>query len=311
MTFRDPIYLLLVIIYLAIVLIREKLSSRDRPAVLFPDHSTVDAINHTSLRVFLASKLHYLPSFAVIMLLIGMARPQMPLDIQIEKEGIAIVLVVDCSSTMLAEDMSHKATRIKRLDDTSDSKKDLSRLDAVKEVARDFISKRKNDWVGMVGFAAEAYIVAPLTFDKKWLAKSVDKLKVGFIKDGTAIGSGIMCALNTLKNAKATSKVIVLLSDGVNNAGTVPPMLAAETAKSMGVKIYCIGMSSDGSSKFPEKSADGKTVYKNVTIAMNEKMLTNIAELTGGEYYRVSNIPSLKKSYETIDQLERTDINDD
>jgi len=268
------------------------------------------AIRQRRFRVFFSGKLHYLISISALLFLFGLARPQIAAENSHKKEGCAIALAIDCSSTMLAEDMSFKNYGLRRFEDIADKKKKINRMEAVKKVAAEFISGRHSDSIGIIGFAGEAYMVSPLTFDKKWLLHSINRLDVGLIKDGTAIGSGILCALNSLKRSVSRTKIVILLSDGINNSGTVPPMLAAETARSMGVKIYSIGISSDGPSQYPEKSENGKIIYRTANIPLNEKMLKDIASRTGGEYYRATDLSSLKKTYDTIDRMERVPIDD-
>jgi len=209
---------------------------------------------------------------------------------------------------MLAEDLQLGPLGLVELVRTSDDSKRLNRIDAVREVAKDFIKTRTNDMIGIVAFAAQAYVVCPLTFDREWLLTSLKRVKVGLIKDATAIGSGIMSSLNSLKGINARSKIIILLTDGINNFGEVPPLVAAKVARSLGIKIYTIGIASRGQTPFPTKDIYGRKVYENVRIDIDEDVLKKIANLTGGNYYRVSDIKSLKDSYADIDKLEKIEL---
>jgi Ca-activated chloride channel family protein len=182
----------------------------------------------------------------------------------------------------------------------------LKGIDAVKSVAKEFVKARTDDLIGIVAFAAEAYIASPLTFDHDWLIRSLDRVNVGLIKDGTAIGSGILSSVTALKDVKARSKVIILLTDGINNFGNVPPLVAAKAARTMGIKIYSIGIGPKGSALVASDDGSGRKVYKEFRVELDEKELREIADTTGGMYFRVSDMNSLRESYKSIDRLERT-----
>jgi Ca-activated chloride channel family protein len=237
-----------------------------------------------------------------------LARPQVAEETSARREGIAIMLVIDCSSTMLAEDLQLGSLGLVKLVEEAGPQRRLNRLDAVKKVARAFIDGRDNDMIGIVAFAAQAYIICPPTFDREWLANNLSRIRIGMIKDATAIGSGILSGLSALRSVKARSKVMVLLTDGINNFGEVPPLVAAKTARAMGVKIYTIGIASKGLSPYPAKDAYGNKTYKNVKIDIDEDMLRNMADITGGSYYKATDLSALKKSYDDIDRLEKGDL---
>lgn len=260
--------------------------------------SSLDIINRPKLSVRLISMkaLLWFRLAAIALFLIALARPSSPIEnAKVEAEGIDIVLTIDCSGSMQAEDFKMNNKR-------------QNRLFVVKKVAEDFIKMRKNDKIGIVAFAARAYTVCPLTLDYQWLIKNLERIRIGDIEDGTAIGSAIMSSLNRLKDSDAKSKIIVLLTDGVNNAGRVSPFVAAETAKALGVKIYTIGAGAKGLAPYPVKTAWGDTVYRNVRIEIDEDTLKQIAEETAGKYYRATDTKSLKQIYKEIDSLEKTRI---
>jgi Ca-activated chloride channel family protein len=218
------------------------------------------------------------------------------------------MIAVDTSSTMLAKDMKMGLADMAREKEPGEAGWKMDRIGGARAVIKDFISSRPDDMIGIVAFASEAYVLSPLTFDHEWLQKSVDRLKVGLIKDGTAIGSGVLSSLGALENLKAQTKIIILISDGINNFGQVPPSVAAKVARSLGVKIYTIGMVNDSGSEYPYKDKYGKTEYKKVLIPVNEKALGEMSSITGGAFFRVTDMESLRKSYAEIDKLEKTDI---
>ena len=249
-----------------------------------------------TLRQKLARWLIYLRIAALGLFIIALARPQMPLtETKVNAEGIDIVLALDSSGSMLAEDFLIGNKR-------------YNRLAIVKRVVEDFIRKRDSDRIGMVAFAARAYTVCPLTLDYDWLIRNLERVKIGTIEDGTAIGSAIATSLNRLKNSDAKSKVIILLTDGVNNTGDISPLTAAQMAQALGVKIYTIGAGSKNEVPYPVQDFWGNTVYQNVKIELDEKTLKAIADTTGGAYFRATDTESLKAIYTQIDAMEKTRV---
>lgn len=234
-------------------------------------------------------------AFSLVLLVLALARPQSAIEkTKIFVEGIDIVLAVDTSGSMRAMDFEIKGKKV-------------DRLEVVKNVVRDFIERRPNDRIGMVAFSANAYTVCPLTLDHDWLEKNIDRVKIGMIKkDGTAIGSAISASLNRIKDTEAKEKIIILLTDGRNNAGRVSPKLAAEAALALGVRVYTIGAGTKGLAPYPVKDMFGKTVLRPVEIEIDEKLLREIADMTGGMYFRATDTQSLEKIYEKIDKLEKT-----
>ena len=201
-------------------------------------------------------------------------------------------MAIDVSSSMLARDLKP------------------NRLSALKKVAADFISKRTSDRIGLVVYAGESYTKTPITSDKALVVDVLGKVSYdGVINDGTAIGMGLATAVNRLRDSKAKSKVIILLTDGVNNTGFVDPKTAASLASSFGIKTYTIGLGSNGSAPAPVAlRSDGSFVYQLTKVEIDEDLLKSIAAETGGSYYRATNNKKLEAIYEEIDKLERTEV---
>jgi Ca-activated chloride channel family protein len=245
-------------------------------------------------RLFLTRNLIYLRAITIVLFMLALARPQEMLEeVKRDAEGIDIVLAIDASGSMRALDFK-----------TGMARKD--RLDVVKEVVERFIRARDSDRIGMIAFAGRAYTVCPLTLDYDWLIRNLERVRIGAIEDGTAIGSAISSSLNRLKDTAAKSKIIILLTDGVNNAGSISPQTAAEAAKALGIKIYTVGAGSRGLVPYPVQDVWGNTVYQNVRIELEEEMLRQIAERTGGKYFRATDAVSLRNIYLEIDRMERT-----
>ena len=260
--------------------------------------STGELLNglRTTFRVRLLNGLFVLRIAVLFLIIIALSRPQLMLEETIlETEGIDIVLAVDTSTSMLAEDFELNGKRV-------------NRLEVVKDVVKNFISNRSFDRIGIVAFASSAYTVSPLTLDYGWLIQNMDRVKIGMIEDGTAIGSGISSALNRLKETGAKSKVVILLTDGRNNAGKLSPLTAAEAASALNIRIYTIGAGSKGMVPYPTKDMFGNTVYRRVKIEIDENTLKKIADKTKARYYRATDTESLRNIYEEIDELEKTVI---
>lgn len=304
MTFKDPIILIAIPIIVAAFFIMRR--RRSESAFLFPSYDAIKPIKG-SFREFASSKLIFLRLIACLMAVAALARPQLTSPDREKRDAIAISIAIDCSSTMLAEDLALGPTGLEKLVPESPEKRP-NRLDAVKEVARSFINSRKDDIIGLVGFGAEAYAICPLTFDKAWLLRSLDRMKVGMIRDGTAIGSAVMSAISMLKNSGAKANAIILLTDGVNNAGQIPPLVAAGSARALGVKIYTIGIMSRGQTPYPVTDPSGRKTYKDVRIDINEDVLKKMAEETGGAYFVANDLTSLDESAREIDKLEKARV---
>lgn len=229
---------------------------------------------------------------ALAMLIVALARPQLSLkEEEVKAEGIDIILAMDLSSSMLAQDFQP------------------DRLEVSKKVAIEFVSKRTYDRIGLVVFAGESYTQVPLTTDHTIVKSFLSELEVGRLKDGTAIGMGLASAVNRLKDSESKSKIVILLTDGVNNAGYVKPLTAAEIAKEFEVKVYTIGVGSEGSARSPvNKRSDGRYVFGMARVEIDEALLREISTMTGGRYYRALDSESLQRIYQEIDTLEKTEI---
>lgn len=228
---------------------------------------------------------------ALALFIIAFARPQSGIKGEdVITQGIDIILAMDVSSSMLAEDL------------------EPNRLEASKAVAQDFIKGRTNDRIGMVIFSGDAYTQCPLTIDYGILVSLMDELKVGMIEDGTAIGMGLATAVNRLRDSEAKSKVIILLTDGRNNQGTVDPVTAAQAAQAFDVRIYTIGAGSRGTAMYPMNDPFYGKRYVPMQVDIDEETLTKIAAMTDGKYFRATDRESLANIYKEIDKLEKTKI---
>ncbi|NNF13288.1 MAG: VWA domain-containing protein [Gemmatimonadetes bacterium] len=232
-----------------------------------------------------------LRGLALAAFVVALARPQTSIATEnVLTEGIDIVLVLDVSSSMLAEDL------------------EPNRIDAAKLVASDFVGGRRNDRLGLVAFAGQAFTQAPLTFDYGVVQRLIAELDVGMIEDGTAVGMGLATAVKRLEASEAESKVVVLLTDGRSNRGEIGPVTAAQMAQALGVRVYTIGAGSQGTARVPVPDPFGGTRYANMRVDIDEQTLTEVAELTGGRYFRATDAASLAAIYGEIDELERTEI---
>jgi len=274
-----------------------------RPGFLFPSGEIINAFRPGS-RAWLAGKAVYIRAACIVLVIIALARPQLSRETRVKKEGIAIMLAIDCSSTMLADDLELSWEDLGRRE-KGDASRYEKRIDAAREVARDFIKSRQDDLIGLVAFAAQAYVVCPTTFDHDWLTRSLDRVKVGLIKDGTAIGSGILSSVNSVKETKARTKIVILLTDGINNFGNVPPLVAAKAARALGIKIYTVGLVSKGPGLYLAGDGTGRRVYRDFKVDIDEDELRQISALTGGEYFKATDLETLRQSYREIDRLEK------
>ena len=237
--------------------------------------------------------LQVLRLLAIALVITAMARPRTTEESTRTRsaEGIDIVMAVDVSASMLAKDLRP------------------NRLEATKEVASDFISERPNDRIGLVVYAGESYTQTPLTSDHKIIQNALKDLKYGLIQDGTAIGMGLATAVNRLKDSKAKSKVIILLTDGENNTGEIDPLTATQLAKEFNIRTYTIGVGTKGTAPTPAAyDVRGNFIYRNLPVNIDEKLLGKIAEETGGNYFRATDNEKLQEIYAEIDKLEKTKL---
>jgi Ca-activated chloride channel family protein len=228
---------------------------------------------------------------ALALLIVALARPQSSSTNSTSNiEGIDIVMAMDVSGSMLARDLKP------------------DRLTAAKQVASDFVKDRPGDRMGLVIFSGETFTQVPLTTDHGVMLNMLAEMKNGLIDDGTAIGDGLATAISRLKDSEAVSKVVILLTDGMNNAGSVDPYTAAEIAKLYGIRVYTIGVGTYGTAPYPVQDFFGRTVMQQIKVEIDERLLTTIATSTGGKYFRANNNKKLDEIYQEIDKLERSKI---
>jgi Ca-activated chloride channel family protein len=290
MTFKSPVFLLLIPLLLPAFVY---LYFRHQPAAFnFPSVSLIKGLQPT-WRV----RLRHLPFFLRILVLalfiVALAGPESVVeDSKAKAEGINMALLLDTSTSMAAEDFTINGKR-------------QNRLDVIKSVLKDFIAQRTSDRLALIAFAAKPYTVSPLTSDQSWLLQNLERVRFGLMEDGTAIGSAITSGIARLRKVEGKSKVIILLTDGVNNTGKVGPLEAADAAAALGIKIYTIGAGTKDYAPYPVQDMFGRRVYQQVKIEIDEDMLRKVAAKTGGEYFRATDTASLKEIYSRIDKLEK------
>jgi Ca-activated chloride channel homolog len=224
-------------------------------------------------------------------IIVALARPQTRFsEEQVSGEGVDIVLCIDVSGSMLAQDFTP------------------NRLEAAKDVAAHFVDERKTDRVGIVIFSGESFTICPLTTDKAVLKAQIFGIQSGLLEDGTAIGSGLATSSDRLRGSKAKSKVVILLTDGENNGGQIPPVTAKDIARQLGIRVYTVGVGTEGFAAIPVQANDGSIVMQREKVNIDEKLLTQIANETGGQYFRAKDNEGLAKIYTDIDQLEKSKI---
>ena len=290
MRFASP-WLLALAVLIPLVL-RARRHARDA-AVRFPSLAALRAVAPAGAgrrRVILVG----LRALALGLIVVALARPQLgSAQTRIHRKGVDVVLAVDVSGSMLAEDFTLGSTR-------------ASRVDVVKSVVKEFVAARPEDRIGLILFAARPYTQCPLTLDHGWLLQNLDRAKVGMIEDGTAIGSALATAVNRLRPSTAKGKFIVLLTDGENNAGTITPQTAADAAAALGIKVYTVGAGTRGLAPYPTQDFFGNKVYRPMQVDVDEPMLKKIAMTTNGRYFRATDTASLCDVYSEIDRSEKT-----
>jgi Ca-activated chloride channel family protein len=285
--FNNPQYLYL--IFIPLIALAYRFIKRKSAHIRFSGSEPFAGVKKT-LRVRLIGLPYVLKALAVVLMIIALARPQSTSEnSETTTEGIDIIITLDISTSMLAQDFKP------------------DRFEAALEVAREFIAGRKNDRIGMAVFAGEAYTQCPLTTDYGILDELTRKIKMGVIEDGTAIGSGIITSVNRLKNSDAKSKVVILLTDGENNKGEVEPETAAHVAAAMEIKLYTIGIGRERA-PYPFRNPFGQTILREVEFKIDEQMLSDLATITGGKYFKADNENKLREIYSEIDELEKTKI---
>ena len=244
-----------------------------------------------TVRYYLRHLPFVLRAAAFALIVVALARPQdVEQNVRTNTEGIDIMLAIDVSGSMLARDFKP------------------DRITAAKEVAGSFIADRYGDRIGLVAFAGEAFTQSPLTTDQSTLQTLLARIRSGLIEDGTAIGNGLATAVNRLRESEAKSKVIILLTDGVNNRGEIAPLTAAEIAKAQGIRVYTIGVGTEGMAPYPAIDMFGNITFVNQKVEIDEKTLTAISDMTGGKYFRATDKAKLKAIYDEINQLEKSKV---
>ena len=266
-------------------------SMQDGASILI---STTDSLRTAprTVRYYLRHLPAVLRIVALVLLIVALARPQsVEHETKTNTEGIDIVLAVDISGSMLARDFQP------------------DRLTAAKEVASQFVANRQGDRIGLVVFAGEAFTQTPLTTDQASLQTLLGRLRSGVVEDGTAIGNGLATALNRLRESDSKSKVVILLTDGVNNRGQIAPLTVADIAKEQNIKVYTIGVGRNGTAPYPVFDERGRELYTvDMKVEIDEKMLREIADKTGGEYFRATDKTSLERIYAQIDKMEKSKV---
>lgn len=293
MRLADP-WLLLLLGALPFVVPRGVVRAK-RAALRYPSLASLKAVSPGGAggrRWVLAA----LRTAGLALMIVALARPQQGGEqSKVHREGVDVVLAVDVSGSMLAEDFTVGAER-------------SSRLDAVRSVVKEFITARPEDRAGLVLFAARPYTQCPLTLDHGWLLQNLDRAKVGMIEDGTAVGSALASAVNRVRSSTAKSKFVILLTDGQSNAGKITPETAAEAAAALGIKVYTVGAGTRGMAPYPTQDLFGNKVYRPMPVDIDEDTLKRVADKTGARYFRATDTASLKSIYEEIDRAEKTDF---
>jgi Ca-activated chloride channel family protein len=296
MDLRDPGWLFLLLLIPVIAVWLKLRGKRRKIPVRFPN-----------LEIFkgtgggFAARWRYLSTglrwIALILIVIALARPQkISQEKEVHTEGIDIMLALDISTSMLAEDFKPK-----------------NRLEAAKLVGSEFVQGRSSDQIGLVVFAGQSFTQCPLTLDYALLQQLLEKVKIelvtgGAIEDGTAIGMAIANGVNRLRNSKAKSRILILLTDGQNNRGEIDPQTAAAAARALGIRIYTIGVGTEGFAPYPMRDSWGNIIYQQMKVDIDEELLGKIADQTGGKYFRATDAQALRQVYQEIDRLEKSKI---
>lgn len=290
LSFAQPAWFLLFLLVPVLIWRRRRTWGRSDVVMRLPDAARLVVGN--TWRTWIRRGLPILRWLAIGLLVVGMTRPQKKWQEQkVKADAVDIMLAMDISPSMLSKDFRP------------------DRLTVAKRVAADFVNKRPYDRLGLVGFSAEAFTQCPLTADHLVLQGLIEKLKPGRLEDGTAIGMGLATAVNRLKDSPVRSKIVILLTDGENNAGYIQPMQAAEIANTLGIRVYTIGIGSEGVVMSPaRRNPDGTYAFAPRYMQFDAELLLQIARLTGGRFFRAESAADLTEIYEEIDRLEKTNI---
>ncbi len=287
--FEQPKMFLLLLLLIPLIIWYVKKWLHFDPYIFLSDTKRLGQFKPTK-KIILRHIVFGLQLLGITMLIIALARPQSTNKWKnVTSEGIDIIISLDISGSMLAADFKP------------------NRLEAAKEVAAEFITNRPDDRIGLVVFSAESFTQCPVTTDHATLLNLLKDIQMGMIDDGTAIGMGLATAVNRLKDSKSKSKVIILLTDGVNNTGTIAPITAAEIARAFHIRVYTIGVGTIGTAPYPVQTPFG-TQYQNMEVEIDEPLLQQIANLTGGKYFRATNNQKLRDIYKEIDKMEKSKV---
>ena len=293
MTFAHPYLLLLLLLLPLLAWLKGRRGSS--PAFLYSSVKLVEGltgVRRSRAGAFLAA----LRWLVLALCIVALAQPRLANShTEVKASGVDIVAALDLSGSMISEDFVVRGDRV-------------DRFDMARSVLKSFVDKRPNDRIGLVVFAAQAFIAAPLTLDHDFLQENLDRLAIGTINsDATAIGDALISSLNQLRDLKAKSKIVILATDGQNNSGKVQPLVAADAAAALDVKIYTVGIGEQGMAPMPVFMGGQKVGYRNVPVDVDEDTLQKIADKTGGKYYRADNAEKFRQIYAEIDKLEKTE----
>jgi len=302
LSFDQPLFLLLLLAIPAVAYLRGQRGPA--AALVFSSTAVLRSLGKSSAaragKILRTLLLLALAAFAI-----GMARPRLGKSLtQVQASGIDIMVVLDVSGSMLTKDFTIGG-------------ESATRIDAVREVTRKFIEGRPNDRIGMIAFAGRPYVVSPMTLDHDWLLQNLERVKTGLVEDGTAIGSGIAAAANRLNDKGSKSRAIVLLTDGENNAGKIPPNTAAEAVKAMNIRFYAVGAGINGVAPAPVFNNQngrpltdmrGNVLYQNQRVQFNEAGLREVTKIADGQFFRATDTKSLEQIFRDIDKMEKTTV---
>jgi Ca-activated chloride channel homolog len=295
MIFAHPYFLLLLLLLPLLAWLKGRRGQP--PAFLYSSVKLVEGLTQTR-RSHAGAFLAALRWLALALFIVASAQPRlMKSETTVKASGVDIAVALDMSGSMVSEDFVVKGQRV-------------NRFNMARSVLKGFIDKRPSDRIGLIVFATQAFIATPLTLDHDFLQENLDRLEIGAInQNATAIGDALSTAVNRLRDLKSKSKIVILMTDGQNNSGKIQPLMAADAARALGIKVYTIGIGEQGEAPMPvgRNPYTGETVYQNVPVDVDEDTLQKIADVTGGKYYRADNAEHFQQIYADIDKLEKTE----